>query len=277
MHRNVGLDWAQDPLRVATRQSGFRGFAVQEVRSAALRPAGAPAERLRAGLAALELIPPLGREDSIAVALPGSLVATHLIALPFSDPRRIEQVLPAEVEGAIPFDLSEVVWDAAVLGHVGGKAEVLVGVVKKTALREHLEALAAAGLDPRVVTLAPLALAALGERPVLVPEGAPPLTAALLDAGPERADLVVLDAGRPVLARALAASNAAAWTAAITDPAARERLLSLLARDLKISLRSRNAAPQRLLLAGAVASLPEATERLSAETQVPAEPLSLPA
>src|SRR3989449_6608969 len=123
MHRNVGLDWAQDSLRVATLQSGFRGFAVQEVRSAALPPDGAPAERLRAGLAALELIPPLGREDSIAVALPGSLVATHLIALPFSDPRRIEQVLPAGGEAAIPFDLSEVVWDAAILGAPGGKTE----------------------------------------------------------------------------------------------------------------------------------------------------------
>src|SRR2546429_696992 len=169
MHRNVGLDWAQDSLRVATLQSGFRGFALQDVRSALLLADRTPAERLRAGLAALDLTPPL------------------------------------------------------------------------------------------------------------VPDGEAPLTAALLYAGPERADLVVLDAGRPVLARALAASNAAAWTAAITDPAARERLLSLLARDLKISLRSRNAAPQRLLLAGAVASLPEATEPLSAETHVPAQPLTLPA
>src|SRR5256885_16521177 len=107
MHRNVGLDWAQDSLRVATLQSGFRGFAVEEVRSAALPPDGAPAERLRAGLAALELRPPLGRDDSIAVALPGSLVATHLTALPFSDPRRIEQALPPEAEAAIPFRRSE--------------------------------------------------------------------------------------------------------------------------------------------------------------------------
>jgi general secretion pathway protein L len=277
MHRNVGLDWAQDSLRVATLQSGFRGFAVQDVRSAPLPAEGTPEERLRAGLAALELTPPLGPNDSLAVALPGALAATHLVTLPFSEPRRIEQVLPAEVEGAIPFDLSEVVWDAAVLGHVGGKTEVLVGVVKKTALREHLDALAAAGLDPRVVTLAPLALAALGERPVLVAEGSPPLTAALLDAGPDRADLVLLDAGRPVLARALASWNAAAWAAAATDPAARDRLLTMLARDLKISLRSRKAVPERLLLAGTIASLPEAAERLSSETQVPVEPVTLPA
>src|SRR5438105_9437064 len=226
MHRNVGLDWAQDSLRVATLQSGLRGFAIHEVRSATLPAEGTPAERLQAGLAALELMPPLGPDDSIAVALPGSLVATHLIALPFPDPRRIAQVLPAEVEAAIPFDLSEVVWDAAILGVPGGKTEVLVGVVRKAALREHLDALAAAGLDPRVVTLAPLALAALGERGILVAQGEPPLTAVLLDAGPDRADLALLDGGRPVLARALTTYNAAQWAAAATGPKARARLPS---------------------------------------------------
>ena len=48
MHRNVGLDWAQDSLRVATLQSGLRGFAIQELRSAALPAEGTPAERLEA-------------------------------------------------------------------------------------------------------------------------------------------------------------------------------------------------------------------------------------
>src|SRR5690349_13798074 len=98
MHRNVGLDWAQDALRVATLQSGFRGFAIQEVRSAPLPAEGTPAERLQNALLALDLQPPLGPDDSIAVALPGGMVATHLLTLPFTDVRRIEQVLPAEVE-----------------------------------------------------------------------------------------------------------------------------------------------------------------------------------
>ena len=47
MHRNVGLDWAQDSLRVATLQSGFRGFAVQDVRSALLLADGTPAMERR--------------------------------------------------------------------------------------------------------------------------------------------------------------------------------------------------------------------------------------
>lgn len=276
MHRNVGLDWAQDLLRVATLQSGFRGFAVQDVRAARLPAQGTPAERLRAGLAALDLVPPIGPDDSVAVALPGALVSTHLITLPFSDPRRIEQVLPAEVEGAIPFDPGEVVWDAAILGQVGGKTEVLVGVVKKSDLREHLEVLAAAGIEPRVVTLGPLALAALGERGMIGETGAAPATAALLDAGPDRADLTLLDGGRPVMARALAAANAQAWDEAAVDANARTRLLSTLVRDLKISLRARKASPERLLLAGALASLPEAAGQLEAETQLPVEPVTLP-
>ncbi len=277
MHRNVGLDWAQDALRVATLQSGFRGFAVQDVRSTPLPRTGTPVERLQAGLDALQLDPPLGPDDSVAVALPGTVVATHLITLPFADPRRIEQVLPAEVEGAIPFDLGEVVWDSAVLGQSGGKTEVLVGVVKKSDLREHLEALAAAGIEPRVVTVAPLALAALGERGMLGPELGAPATVAVLEAGPDRADLALLDQGRPVLARTLATASAQAWDEAAVDPNTRARLLGTLLRDLKISLRARRISPQRLLLAGVLAGLPEAAERLSVETQLRVEPVSLPA
>ncbi len=149
MHRIVGLDWAQDSLRVATLQSGFRGFAIQDVRTVPLPAEGTPAERLKGAVDALGLSPPLGSDDTVAVAPDGALVATHLVTLPFSDPKRIEQVLPAEVEGAIPFDLSEVVWDYAVLGQVSGKTDVLVGIVKKEDLRKHLGALESAGIDPR--------------------------------------------------------------------------------------------------------------------------------
>jgi general secretion pathway protein L len=264
MHRIVGLDWAAQTVRVAVLQGGFRGAELQDVREAPLPADGAPAERLKAGLAALRLEPALGPDDTFAVSLPGSSVSAHLISLPFSEPKRIEQVLPAEVEGVIPFDVADVVWDHAILGTTNGKTDVLVGVVQKHVLRDHLAQLAAAGVDPRVVTLAPLALAALGERGSLTaPEG---WSAALLDASPDRADLAILDQGRAVAARSLA--NAPAWET--------QRVTALLARDLKISLRTRKTAPQKLLLAGAIADLPEAPERLSEDLQLPAERVMLP-
>src|SRR6185295_5448345 len=51
----------------------------------------------------------------------------------------------------------------------------------------------------------------------------------------------------------LASANAQTWASAVTDADARARLLATLSRDLKISLRARKTAPQRLLLAGALA------------------------
>src|SRR5207248_2863704 len=89
--------------------------------------------------------------------------------------------------------------------------------------------------------------------------------------------LCVTEGTKLVLARALATANAQAWQAALTDEAARARLLSNLSRDLKISVRARKANPQKLLLSGPLAALPGAVERLGAELQIPAEPASLPA
>ena len=99
----------------------------------------------------------------------------------------------------------------------------------------------------------------------------------MLDAGPDRADFCLLDGGRPVLARSLSGAGAALWESARTDPRAADRLLSPLARDLKLSLRMRGKAGalSRLLVAGDLARLPGAAERLSAELGVPVEPLAL--
>lgn len=284
MHRIVGLDISSDRLSLVALESGFRGFAVKEARTAVLPEGGTQPERVRAALDELGLVPPLGPDDTIAVALPGAVVASHLVTLPFVDARRIEQVLPAEVEGAIPFDLEEVIWDHAVLSQAAGKTEVLVGIVRKTVLKEYLEALAAVGVDPRVVTFGPLALAALGEKQQLLGddgkaqvEGEPGPTVALLDAGPDRCDLTLLSLGTPVLARALGTSSAAAWEAATRDETARARLIGVIARDLKITLRSRRVALTRILLTGPITAVPGAAERLGLELQLPTATIALAA
>lgn len=308
MHRIIGLDVGARALRFVALSSGFRGFSVQEARSVSLPPAlegSAPGTRLSAALAELGLV--LGA-DTIAVSLPGALVASHLFTLPFVDPGRIEQVLPAEVEGAIPFEMDEVVWDHAVLSQAAGKSEVLVGVVRKAALREWIEALAGAGIDPRSITFAPLALAALAERGLLSSgaaaatasagqapgpnEPAPPAQPApiapvdaelILAAGPDRADLVLVRAGKAELCRALSVASAPAWDAAATDEAARDKLLSALVRDAKITLRTRVKGgsplpqPSRLLLAAEVARLPGAADRFARDLGIATSPLELAA
>ena len=274
MHRIVGLDVAGDKIRLVALESGLRGFSVLEARTVPLPEGATPAERLKAAVA--QLSP--AADDTFAVALPGAQVASQLFTLPFTDARRIEQVLPAEVEGAIPFDLEEVVWDHAVLSQANGRTEVLVAVVKKSALQQALAALAEAGIDPRLVTFAPLALATPSERGMVARDGVEaPAPEAVLDAGPDRADFCLLEDGRPVLARALSSAGAALWDSARSDPRAADRLLAPLVRDLKISLRMRGKAGaiSRLLVGGDLAALPGAAQKLSAELGVPVEPVAL--
>src|SRR5260370_12865696 len=173
MHRIIGLDVGARALRFVALSSGFRGFSIQEARSVVLPPVAdgvTPGTRLAAALEELGLV--LGG-DTVAVSLPGALVASHLFTLPFLDAGRIEQVLPAEVEGAIPFEMDEVVWDHAVISQAGGKSEGLVGVVRNAALREWIDMLAGAGVDPPSITFAPPALAALAERGLLPRDGGP--------------------------------------------------------------------------------------------------------
>src|SRR5690606_763667 len=69
--------------------------------------------------------------DQVVCCLPGAQVATHLVSLPFGDPKRIEQTLRFEVEGLIPFDLDEVVFDWHVVSRTPARTELLVSVARR--------------------------------------------------------------------------------------------------------------------------------------------------
>jgi general secretion pathway protein L len=172
------------------------------------------------------------------------------------------------------------VWDHAVLSQANGRTEVLVGVVRKSVLQQALASFAEAGVDPRLVTFAPLALATPSERGMVARDGAAPGAAvaeALLDAGPDRADFCLLEGEHPVLARSLSSAGPALWESARTEPRALDRLLAPLARDLKMSLRMRGRAGpiSRLLVAGELATLPGAPEKLAADLGIQVEALAL--
>lgn len=98
------------------------------------------------------------KAENIACALPSSLVATHLLSLPFGDMRKVEQTLPFELEEAIPFELDEVVFDYQVLSREPSQTTLLVAVVRKEAVKSTLELLAKVGVDPGTLTFSAASL-----------------------------------------------------------------------------------------------------------------------
>jgi hypothetical protein len=100
-----------------------------------------------------------GKPDIVISALPGEYVAKRLLTLPFHDRRRLKQVVPFALEEHLPFAVDEAAVAFARVGVEDDQTLVIAAFARKEELQRHLELLARAGLDPKVVTLSTLALA----------------------------------------------------------------------------------------------------------------------
>jgi type II secretory pathway component PulL len=148
------------------------------------------------------LLAEAGKPDLVLSALPGELVIKRLLALPFKDHRRLNQVVPFALEEHLPVGVDDAAVAFVRLGSEGAKTLVMAALVRKQDLRRHLELLARAGLDPKTVTLSAFALASLLARARNGHAGGH----LLLDLDHGSTSIVVLDAaGTPRAIRTVAA------------------------------------------------------------------------
>ncbi|HUA34281.1 MAG TPA: type II secretion system protein GspL [Candidatus Binataceae bacterium] len=142
-----------------------------------------------------------GPVDIVISSLSGSLVVKRLLELPFADMRRLHQVVPYELEEHLPFPVDDGLVAFARVGTNGEKTLVMAAMARKQDLEAHIALLAGAGLDPKIVTLAPLALAALFGR---AQNGATPTSHLVIEADQSFTSMVLLDsAGMPRALRTL--------------------------------------------------------------------------
>lgn len=300
----LGLDLGSYSVKAFTLDPSKKTRAFFSVR----RPAdGDRMETLKAALVQLLAEHPLKFEQAV-VALPGPTLATHALSLPFSEPKRIEQALPFEIEAQLPFDLSEAVFDYQLAPSAEKKGEVLVSVVRKTELSSLLSTLAEAKVEPRIVTHPSIAFQILLiAHPALFKEGAP---IGIVDIGHERTCLAIgqsavglsfartFSGGGKDLTRALATEfnttleDAEQWKIskgklgqAGTPDGDRsagvlQRGLQPILRELRASLKSAAAKSRQetsiLYLCGGTSLLPGISEQLSSDLGLPVQLLTLP-
>ncbi len=176
---------AQDPEFgseevVAPDPEELRAAAMVEALRAALSKAGAP-------------------PDVAVVALSGDLTNIRMLEFPFSDPRKVLSVLGYELEGQIPYDLDEVVFDQLISVNQQGGARVVVAMVQVDRALAVIQRIGQADLDPAVLTVAPLCYGYLGD-PATTPEEP---AWAVLDIGHRRTNLVVLRGQQTLVARTI--------------------------------------------------------------------------
>ena len=89
--------------------------------------------------------------DRIITAMPGQYTSSRILSFNFSDSRKIEAAVYAEIEDSVPYDLEEMILDHQVLGSEGKRTKVLAVLTKKHFVASFLSHLQCVDIDPKLV------------------------------------------------------------------------------------------------------------------------------
>ena len=100
---------------------------------------------------------PAGDFEESYLSLPLSLLDFRVLELPFSDIRKVKELIPFEIDNLVLGGSGSVVFDAYILDRSDRKSQVLVAYLQKETLRTILRSLKASGIDPKAVISVELA------------------------------------------------------------------------------------------------------------------------
>src|SRR6185503_8316645 len=264
MAKYLGIDVGSSQVRAVLLRTSYRRVTIEAMTEYDRRAAPTLDEVVR--MAASPLISP---GESVAVNLEGEKTFVRRIDVPAAAQKQLTEVLPYELEAELPFELSEGVYDYAVLKRASDEESVPVfAVVARTDdVRARIALVKdAIGEEPERVSPGGLALASLSS---ILPELSGPQTIALFDLESGRSELVILERGEPVFARTL--SHGTEGLPQTAPALVREFRQSLAAWRM-----TGGARPEAAFLVGPGASAPNAREFLQEELDLPIAPLPAP-
>ncbi len=204
-------------------------------------------------------------------------VSLRNLRIPFTDRRRIDQVLPLELEDQLPVPVADQVVDYLVTGSGEGGSTLLVACLEKERLGRDLDSLRRAGLRPRLVTLRDLVLASSLLRDPSMPDDF-----LLLDIGRFSSSILFVHRRRAVFFRRLAISpflpvataDAGTLTGSDRDAGLTRDLCAEIMRSIGLFTISSGTdfQPERVMVGGAPSADPQLVRRISTELAMEALP-----
>jgi Fimbrial assembly protein (PilN)/Type II secretion system (T2SS), protein L len=208
------------------------------------------------------ILGPAGRCDVVISSLPGEYVAKRLLALPFTDRRRLQQVVAFALEEHLPFAVDDAIVAFARVGRESSNTLVVAAAARRDIVREHLELLSRAGLDPKTVTLSALALAEMLTR---ARDGSP-AAHLVVDIESACTSIVLVDSeGTPRAMRTVGHGLDLHVNGALRAPAT--KAIFAAARQTMLA-HSEQERPE-LILAGAAAETPGMPDLMARTLQMP--------
>lgn len=265
MGRFLGIDIGASFVNVALLEVGYRKLDLVETREVAVAQAASVEDAVRTAVGGLS-----ANADGLCVAINGDRTFTHRLTLPPTALRQVDEILKYELDGEVPVDVEELVFNYRVLRRKTNKDPlvVLVGAARTEHVRERI-ALTQAALsrEPDRVAHGALSLANLAS---VMPELRVPGPIALVDLGGSRTEVTLLSHGEPVFARTLSRGvSSLPEGAAALGAELRQSFLSWVSKN------GEEVTAVYLLGGGSAAAGAEAY--FAHELGVPAAPLPLPA
>ncbi len=208
----------------------------------------------------------------VVLVLPAHLVLTRFIKTPRVKPAQREKIIRFEAEQSIPFALTDVVWDSAVVAESALEQEVLLAAAKREPIESLCAAVQAAGFEPR--RLLPPSLTTLAAFRLM--QGTPKEPVLVLNLGARSTTLWQIEGPR-LAGRTLAfGGQGISWPPERDDHVALEILATRLAQEITRSglhFRRQNGMgnPGRVHLTGGGARLTGLGEALAAKLKVPVD------
>lgn len=99
------------------------------------------------------------RPAPLMLSLSGQVVFPRFVKLPAVGHEKLLQMIQYEVEQNVPFPIEEIVWNYQFIGDASsGEQNVMIVAAKTENVREITDSVLAAGLEPEIVDVAPMAL-----------------------------------------------------------------------------------------------------------------------
>jgi type IV pilus assembly protein PilM len=201
-HTICGIDVGAFSVKFAFLEVGFRTLRLRGLMETTVGSGDTPLlqrqmEAVREGLAQLS------GEVTPYLSVGGDQLSVRVLELPFSDSRKIDQVVGYELEGQIVHAIEDVVFDHLVVGQRPEGATVMAAAARRDDLAALLAASEEHGIHPRALFAAPLIYRTLLPG---APDGAPADAIpcqAVLDFGHLRTNVCFVRAGDPLSARTI--------------------------------------------------------------------------
>jgi len=198
MARLIGIDIRASHVRAALLRTSYRKIELEQLNEVDISHVASTEQAIQACL-----LPMLQHADGLAAAIEGEHAFIHRITLPATAAKRLEEILPFELEAQVPVDIAELVWDSRSLKRTSSTQPIvtLTAAARTEHVRNRIELtrrLLSRELDR--VGCGPLPLANLV---ALAPELFGPDPVALIDLGGRRSEVLILDDGEAAFARTL--------------------------------------------------------------------------